>query len=80
MERIASDRHMSVLELFGFEVAEARGTLKKSGVDDNALASAITAKKRADRSLARQTRSGELPSWQSVDSGARLPSTDLCRS
>src|SRR5260370_42230425 len=47
MERIASDRHMSVLELFGFEVAEARRALKKSGVDDDALASAITENKRA---------------------------------
>jgi len=48
MDRIASGLNMSVLELFGFEVAEARRALKRSGVDDDALASAINENKRAD--------------------------------
>ena len=71
MERIASGLNMSVLELLGCEVAEARRALKKGGVDYDELVSAITKTNRADRSLARRIRSGEFPSWQSVDSGAR---------
>ena len=55
MERIASGLNVSVLELLGFEVAEARRALKKSGVDYDELVSAITKNNRADRSLARQT-------------------------
>jgi hypothetical protein len=62
MERIASGLNVSALEFLGFEVAEARRALKKSGVDFDELVSAITKTNRADRSLARQTRSGELPS------------------
>jgi hypothetical protein len=42
MERIASGLNMSVLELLGFEVAEARRALKKTGVDYDELVSAIT--------------------------------------
>jgi hypothetical protein len=53
---------MSVFELLGFDVSDARRALKKSGVDYDELASAITKKNRADRALARQTRSRKLPS------------------
>jgi len=62
MERIASSLNMSVLELLGFEVGDARRALKKSGVDYDELVSAIGKKNRADRGLARQTRSRKLPS------------------
>ena len=62
MERIASSLNMSVLELLGFEVSDARRALKKSGVDYDELVSAIGKKNRADRGLARQTRSRKLPS------------------
>lgn len=62
MERIASSLNMSVLELLGFEAADARRALKKSGVDYDELVSAIGKKNRADRGLARQTRSRKLPS------------------
>jgi hypothetical protein len=47
MERIASGLNVSVLELLGFEVAEARRALKKSGVDFDELVSAITKENRA---------------------------------
>jgi hypothetical protein len=70
MERIASDRHMSVLELFGFEVAEARRALNKS-VDHNELVSAITKNKRADRTLTRPTCSRNFLPGDPIDSGAR---------
>ena len=40
----------------------ARRALKKSGVDYDDLVSAIGKKNRADRALARQTRSRKLPS------------------
>ena len=62
MERIASSLNMSVLELLGFEAADARRALKKSGVNYDELVSAIGKKNRADRGLARQTRSRKLPS------------------
>ena len=48
-------------ELLGFDVADARRALKKNGVDYDELTSAITKKNRADRTLARQTRSRKLP-------------------
>lgn len=53
---------MSVFELLGFQEADARRALKKSGVDYDELTSAIARKNRADRTLARQTRSRKLPS------------------
>jgi len=71
MERIASGLNMSVLELLGFEVAEARRAFKKSVVDYEELVSAITKNKRADRSLARQTCSRNFLPGDPVDSGAR---------
>jgi hypothetical protein len=40
---------VSVFELLGFDVSDARRALKKSGVDE--LASAITKRNRADRVL-----------------------------
>lgn len=62
IERIASSLNMSALELLGFEASDARRALKKSGVDYDDLVSAIGKKNRADRALARQTRSRKLPS------------------
>lgn len=62
MERIAASLNMTVFELLGFDVDDARRALKKSGVDYDDLNSAITKKNRADRTLARQTRSRKLPS------------------
>ena len=61
MERIASSLNMTVFELLGFDVADARRALKKNGVHYDELSSAIAKKNRADRSLARQTRSRKLP-------------------
>jgi hypothetical protein len=60
MERIASSLNMSVLELLGFEVDDARRALKKSGVDYDDLTSAITKKNQADRRVARQSRSRKV--------------------
>ena len=62
IERIATSLNMSVFELLGFDVADARRALKKSGVNYDELMSAIIKKNRADRALARQTRSRKLPS------------------
>lgn len=62
MERIASSLNMTVFELLGFDVADARRALKKNGVDYDELAAAISKKNRADRTLARQARSRKLPS------------------
>lgn len=62
IERIATSLNMSVFELLGFDVADARRALKKSGVNYDDLVSAIAKKNRADRALARQTRSRKLPS------------------
>lgn len=62
IEKIASSLNMSVFELLGFDLSDARRALKKSGVDYDELMSAITKKNRADRALARQTRSRKLPS------------------
>ena len=60
MERIASSLNMSVLELLGFEVADARRALKKSGVDYDELSTAINKKNQADRRVARQGRARKL--------------------
>ena len=62
IERIASSLNMSVFELLGFEIAHARRALKKNGVNYDELTSAIAKKNRAQRALARQTRSRKLPS------------------
>lgn len=62
IERIASSLNMSVFELLGFEIADARRALKKNGVNYDELTSAIAKKNRAQRALARQTRSRKLPS------------------
>jgi len=61
MERIASGLNMSVLELLGFEVDDARRALRKNGVDYDEVVSAINKKNQADRRLARQSRSTKLP-------------------
>jgi len=61
LERIASSLNMTVFELLGFDVGDARRALKRNGVDYDELTSAITKKNRADRTLARQTRSRKLP-------------------
>ena len=60
MERIASSLNMSVLELLGFEVTDARRALKKSGVSYDELMSAIGKKNQADRRMARHARSRKL--------------------
>jgi len=60
MERIASSLNMSVLELLGFEVDDARRALKKSGVDYDDLSAAIGKKNQADRRVARQARSRKV--------------------
>ncbi len=62
IERIASSLNMTAFELLGFEIADARRALKKSGVNYDELTSAIAKKNRAQRALARQTRSRKLPS------------------
>lgn len=62
IEKIASSLNMSVFELLGFEIDDARRAFKRSGVDYDELVSAIAKKNRADRALARQTRSRKLPS------------------
>lgn len=62
IEKVASSLNMSVFDLLGFEDADARRALKKSDVDYDELISAIGKKNRADRALARQTRSRKLPS------------------
>jgi len=61
IERIASSLNMSVLELLGFEVDDARRALRKNGVDYDEVVSAIIKKNEADRRLARQSRSTKLP-------------------
>ena len=57
MERIAASLGMTVFELLGFEVGDARRALEKSGVDYDDLTSAIGMKNQADRMLAQQARS-----------------------
>ena len=62
MEKIAGRLNMSVLELLGFDVDDARRALKKNGVDYDDLASAIQKKNEADRRVARQGRSRKVES------------------
>lgn len=61
IERIASSLNMSVFELLGFDVDDARRAFRKNGVNYDDLVSAIGKKNRAGRTLARQTRSRKLP-------------------
>ena len=61
LERIATSLHMSVFELLGLEIDDARRALKKGGDDYDDLNSAIQKKNDAGRRLARQTRSRKLP-------------------
>ncbi|BCH05739.1 hypothetical protein MesoLj131b_77380 (plasmid) [Mesorhizobium sp. 131-2-5] len=61
MERIASRLNMTVFELLGFEIDDARRALKKRGVDYDELTSAIRKKNEATRRVARQTRSALKP-------------------
>lgn len=60
---------MSVLELLGFEVADARRALENSGVDYDELSSAINKKNLADRRVARQGRSRKLGAWSPLSIG-----------
>ncbi|UVK48551.1 XRE family transcriptional regulator (plasmid) [Mesorhizobium sp. AR07] len=60
IERIASKLNMTVFELLGFEIDDARRALKKRGVDYDELTSAIRKKDEATRRVARQTRSQKL--------------------
>ncbi len=62
LERLASALNMTVFELLGFEVDDARRALQKGGVNYDDLSSAITRKNRAQRALARESRSRKLPS------------------
>lgn len=61
LDRIATSLNMSVLELLGFDVDDARRALRKSGVSYDDLASALVKRREADRRVARQTRSRKLP-------------------
>ena len=61
LDRIATSLNMSVLELLGFEVDDARRALRKSGVSYDDLATALVKRNEADRRVARQTRSRKLP-------------------
>ena len=61
LDRIATSLNMSVLELLGFELDDARRALKKSGVSYDDLATALVKRNEADRRVARQTRSRKLP-------------------
>jgi transcriptional regulator with XRE-family HTH domain len=60
MERIASKLNMTVFELLGFEIDDARRALKKRGVDYDDLRSAIRKKDEATRRVVRQTRSQKM--------------------
>jgi transcriptional regulator with XRE-family HTH domain len=60
MERIASKLNMTVFELLGFEIDDARRALKKRGVDYDDLTSAIRKKDEATRRVVRQTRSQKM--------------------
>jgi hypothetical protein len=53
---------MTVFELLGSEVSDAKRALQKSGGDFDELAFAIAKKNRADRTVARRSRSTKLPS------------------
>lgn len=61
IERLASSLNMSVFELLGFEVEDARRALQRGGVDYDDLSSAIARKNRAQRTIAREARSRKLP-------------------
>jgi len=61
LDRIASSLNMSVLELLGFEIDDARRALKRSGVSYDSLASALTKRNEAERRVALQGRSRKLP-------------------
>ena len=61
LDRIATSLNMSVLELLGFELDDARRALKRSGVSYDDLATALVKRNEADRRVARQTRSRKLP-------------------
>ena len=61
LDRIATSLNMSVLELLGFELDDARRALRKSGVSYHDLATALVKRNEADRRVARQTRSRKLP-------------------
>lgn len=61
LDRIATSLNMSVLELLGFEVDDARRALRRSGVSYDDLTSALVKRREADRRVARQTRSRKLP-------------------
>ena len=54
LDRIAASLNMSVLELLGFEVDDARRALKRSGVSYDALTSALTKRSEAESRLARE--------------------------
>ena len=60
IERMAAKLNMTVFELLGFEVDDARRALKKRGVDYDDLNSAIRKKDEATRRIARQTRSQKM--------------------
>ncbi|MCT4475315.1 XRE family transcriptional regulator [Bosea spartocytisi] len=60
IERLAASLHMSVFELLGFEVEDARRALQRGGVDYDDLSSAIAKKNRAQRTIAREARSRKL--------------------
>lgn len=62
IERLASSLNMTVFELLGFEIDDARRALRKGGVDYDDLSSAIVKKNRAQRTLSREARSRKLPS------------------
>lgn len=55
LDRIATSLNMSVLELLGFELDDARRALKKSGVSYDDLATALVKRNEADRRVARHT-------------------------
>ena len=61
IERLAASLNMSVFELLGFEVEDARRALQRGGVDYDDLSSAIAKKNRAQRTIAREARSRKLP-------------------
>lgn len=62
LDRIATSLNMSVLELLGFDVDDARRAPKRSGVSYDSLASTLTKRNEAERRVARQGRSRSLPS------------------
>lgn len=54
LDRIAASLNMSVLELLGFEVDDARRALKRSGHSYDALTSALAKRSEAESRLARE--------------------------